>query len=654
MKKIEAINNAINEVKYISAKVISNAQSGHTGISLGAAKTLFTLYKDHLFFNPDKPDFYFRDRFVMSSGHGSALLYTVLKLFGYNYTNDDLKNFRKFGSKTPGHPELNKVFGIDCSTGPLGQGVANAVGLSIASNYLAAKFNKPGYSIFDNFVYCLCGDGDLMEGVALEAISLAGNLKLNNLILIYDKNNITLDGRLETSNSEDEKFKFYSQNWDIFEVPSPYGYEEISATIKVAKLKNSGKPKLIISSSIIGESSIYSDENLIHGSYLKDNELELLKDNLKVNINNFDFSTETKNIAKRTIDKNKEIYQEKIKQLNNYNLFYKDEYKQLFGDQTFDLEENIINFNEELSGRDASNKILNVLANNDFVVGGSADVASSTKAYIINGGYFNYKNYKGKNIRYGVREHAMSAISNGIALFGKLIPFASTFLSFSNYMYPAIRMTALMNLPVLYIFTHDSIIIGEDGPTHQPVEQLSQLRLIPNLNVYRPCCYKELFYCYKDFINNKKPTCLILNKEVMPALNVNDNVNKGIYCISKLTNNKPAIKIFATGYEIKLALETQEFLENNNIITEVYSAVNLTNFDNQPKTYKEDIFDNESLKVIIEAGSDVNWYKYISKNDVVICNNNYGISGSPKDVYKNFGFTTNNIIKQIYNAIENK
>lgn len=655
MKKIDVINNAINEIKYISAKEITNAKSGHTGISLGAAKTLFSLYKDHMFFNPDKPEFYFRDRFVMSSGHGSALLYTTLKLFGYNYTSEDLKNFRKLGSKTPGHPELNKIYGIDCSTGPLGQGVANAVGLSIASNYLASKFNKPGHNIFDNYVYCLCGDGDLMEGVALESISIAGNLKLNNLILIYDKNSITLDGRLEATNSEDEKFKFYSQNWDIFEVPAPYGYEEITATIKVAKLKNSGKPKLIISRSIIGESSIYSDKNTIHGTYLKDNELEILKDTLGVKINDFEFSEESKNIARRTIDKNKALYQEKVKQLNNYRLFYPDEYKQLFNERSYILDEKLFNFNEEISGRDASGKILNTIANtNDFIIGGSADVASSTKAYINNSGDFNYKNYKGRNIRYGVREHAMSAISNGITLFGKLIPFASTFLSFSNYMYPGIRMTCLMDLPILYILTHDSIIIGEDGPTHQPVEQLSQLRLIPNLNVYRPCCYKEVFYCYKEFFEIKKPTCLILNKETLPVIDVENNVDKGIYLISKASTNKPIIKIFASGYEVKLALETQQFLEQNNISTEVYSAVILSNFDKQPNEYKKEVFDNDSIKVIIEAGSELYWYKYVTEKDVVICNNNFGASGNPKEVYKKYGFTSTNIVRQIYNAIENK
>ena len=546
---MDIVTKSLNYLKALTAETISNAKSGHTGSALGASSIFLALFHNHLQFDNTGANWQNRDRFVLSAGHCSSLLYTTMHMFGYPITMDDLKSFRRYGSKTPGHPEFDVETGIETTTGPLGQGVANAVGLAIA----AEKMNAIAPNLFNNYTYCYAGDGCLMEGVANEACSLAGKLCLKNLILLYDDNAITLDGDKNISNTENTIKKFEAMGWDTIVVDKGNDYNECSKAI--AKAKSNRRPTIIIFRTIIGIGTSKQGSSAVHGYPLPEAELREFKLNLEVSEDFFipddvrAFCNEAVIKNNKLIEKWEQLFEqdkariEKIlKQNSRYNLT--------------DLCKKISTNNPEIAGRDAAHIILNELNELFPFFGGSADLASSTKAFIKDCPEYDDNLLEGNNIRFGVREHAMGSIANGIALYYKFLAFDSTFVSFSNYMIPSLRLRAMMQIPVLSIMTHDSINIGEDGPTHQPIEQIPQMRSIVGLTVFRPATIAEIMAGFKFFVTKKKPTVLALTKTKIsnPKYSTVDKAEKGGYVIFE-TETAPTVEIFATGTEVYLAID---------------------------------------------------------------------------------------------------
>lgn len=638
---------AINNIKTLALDMINEAKSGHPGIVLGAANIIYTLYSRHLNFNPNDPSWINRDRFVMSGGHGSALLYSTLFTFGYNYKIDDLKKFRKLNSKTPGHPELDVSLGIETTTGPLGQGIANAVGMAIAEKHLNSRFNN----MIDHYTYVLCGDGDLMEGISYEACSIAGNLGLNKLIILYDSNNITLD--FDTSNSFKENVidRFKAMNFNTIKVEKD-GIDEIDKAISLAK-KEKEKPTLIEIKTIIGKDSSLENTNKVHGNPLSEEDINKIKEKYGFNTNKFNVYDDVTSYTKYLIEKRiLNVY-------NEWNNTYKNipNIDQLTNKSLLIPFENItVSNNDVAAPRDISHKILNNFVKEEMLIlGGSADLSSSCKTNLDNFKVLTKENPTGKNILFGVREHAMAAILNGITLSG-IRCFASTFLAFSDYLKPALRMSAMMNLPVIYIFTHDSIMLGEDGKTHQPVEQLISLRSVPNLNVYRPCDAKEILGCYKEIISkNNNPSALILSKTKNAVLEeTNENlVEKGAYVlIEPKTNIKGTI--FATGDEVHLAVKIAKQLNKKNIGIRVVSVVCMEKFMNTNKEYKDSIMNNSGIKFAIEYGSSASWYQFDINLKNIFSIDTFGESGNAADIVKYFGLDYETILKKIEKAITEK
>lgn len=643
----------VNELRLMSASVISNAKSGHTGSSVGAVPILFALFKDHYFFNPNDSEFFARDRFVLSAGHVSALYYSLLNLFNMGVSDEDLTKFRKFGSKTPGHPEYKKTKFVEVSTGPLGQGVANAVGMAIGQSMVGARFNAQKANIIDNYTYCYCGDGCLEEGVAQEACSLAGALKLKKLILLYDSNNITIDGKVSLANTEDVSKKFKAMNWNVIKVKNGNSYFWCSRAI--AKAKRSSKPTIIIFNTTIGYGTSYAGTEKIHGIPLSDKELIEYKNDLLMP-NFTKFSQDVKDYCFRSIRYNK-ILLEKWKRM--YCLYEQThpelcrQFESFIGEKEIDvlklLKPDVLQ--EEMSGREANQLILKeLMARQPRFVGGTADLAPSVKAYVKEFGDYSRNNRRGRNIHFGIREHAMGAICNGLSLYLESPVFCSTFMAFSNYMIPPMRMSALMNLPVLYLFSHDSFKVGQDGPTHQPVEQLGQLRLIPNLNVFRPADTNELLHCYKLATDTEKPSAFALSRQKLPNVSYGaKNILKGGYVLS---GTKGDVSIFASGSEVSLALDVAKELKNLGIKCEVCSFPSLNIFEAQSDTYKNSVLNGSKHKVVIEASNDTHWYKYLNEKDLFIGVENFGESGNAEDLDRHFGFTTNLIVKKIKNLIK--
>lgn len=643
----------VNELRLMSASVISNAKSGHTGSSVGAVPILFALFKDHYFFNPNDSEFFARDRFVLSAGHVSALYYSLLNLFNMGVSDEDLTKFRKFGSKTPGHPEYKKTKFVEVSTGPLGQGVANAVGMAIGQSMVGARFNAQKANIIDNYTYCYCGDGCLEEGVAQEACSLAGALKLKKLILLYDSNNITIDGKVSLANTEDVSKKFKAMNWNVIKVKNGNSYFWCSRAI--AKAKRSSKPTIIIFNTTIGYGTSYAGTEKIHGIPLSDKELIEYKNDLLMP-NFTKFSQDVKDYCFRSIRYNK-ILLEKWKRM--YCLYEQThpelcrQFESFIGEKETDvlklLKPDVLQ--EEMSGREANQLILKeLMAKQPRFVGGTADLAPSVKAYVKEFGDYSRNNRRGRNIHFGIREHAMGAICNGLSLYLESPVFCSTFMAFSNYMIPPMRMSALMNLPVLYLFSHDSFKVGQDGPTHQPVEQLGQLRLIPNLNVFRPADTNELLHCYKLATDTEKPSAFALSRQKLPNVSYGaKNILKGGYVLS---GTKGDVSIFASGSEVSLALDVAKELKNLGIKCEVCSFPSLNIFEAQSDTYKNSVLNGSKHKVVIEASNDTHWYKYLNEKDLFIGVENFGESGNAEDLDRHFGFTTNLIVKKIKNLIK--
>lgn len=655
-------NQVINNIKSLGIDMINEVKSGHPGIVLGAAPILYTLYKNHLNINPSDPNWFNRDRFVMSAGHGSALLYSVLFMAGY-LELEDLKQFRKIHSRTPGHPELGITPGVDISTGPLGQGFASAVGMAIASKKLnqELRFPKKSFleaesSLIDHKVYVLCSDGDMMEGITSEAASIAGNLKLNNLIVLYDSNHISLDGTTKFTLKENILKKFEAMNWNTIYVKNGNDVSHINRAI--TKAKSSSKPTIIELNTIIGEGTELEGTSQIHGKPLSNVAIENLK--TKLNIPNTPFYVNSEA---------REYFQQKIAtHVNNaytiwsehYNTFMNqtnhEAYNFLFGkENSFNLLNYEFHFDfEKEATRVTNQEIMKVITQNlPNFIGGSADLSSATGTYLEEQKDITDQDYSGKNILFGVREQAMGAILNGISTY-HYRTFGSTFLSFSDYMKPSIRMSALMKLPVTYIFSHDSINIGEDGPTHQPIEQLASLRATPNLNVYRPCDANELIGSWNTILKEQStPNALILSRVDVPNLNISKKelVEKGAYIIFSERNQLQAILI-ATGTEVHTAIHiAYDLYQAYHIGIRVVSMPCMEKFLEQSKEYQEDILPTGYKKIVIESGSSFGWEKFVYNEKYLICLQNFGFSGSKDEVLKEMNFDYETIKNRVVNLL---
>lgn len=644
-KKIE--EKIIGEIKSLGLDMIEEAGSGHPGIVLGAAPILYTLYLNHLRFDASNPNFYNRDRFIMSAGHGSSLLYSILYFAGYDLSLDDLKAFRRLNSKTPGHPEYKKTPGVEMTTGPLGQGFATAVGYAIAEKHTEALINKKE-KVIDYNIYCLCGDGDLMEGVSYEAASLAGSLKLDNLIVLYDSNKITMDGKIDNVFDEDITKRFESMNWTVLTTSD----EPQDIDDAIIKAKEADKPTIIQVTTTIGKDSSLAGSNKSHSGCFDKEEISKIKTTLGVRDIPFTISNEAV-----------EEFRSYIKERNKDLVTNFDEIKEMLDEEEKSILNKLINpdksiklttldytkpdDNEELL-RISANKVLNSYSLiSPLIIGGNADTSSSTKIYLNELTSFTKDNYIGRNINFGVREHAMASIANGLALAGYR-PFVSTFLSFSDYLKPALRLTALMDLPVTYIFTHDSISIGQDGPTHQPVEQLVSLRAIPNMEVFRPADSNEVIGSFKTIYENNSPSSLIIGRDSIKILESTSisATSKGGYIVHNEERKLDGV-IIATGEEVTLALEVMQLLKEKGYDLRVVSMPSIERYNNLTKEEKEELLPLGVKKFVIEKGSSYSWYSFVYKDSYLFTLDKFGASGKTEEVNSFYGFTKEEISLKI-------
>ncbi len=644
-KKIE--EKIIGEIKSLGLDMIEEAGSGHPGIVLGAAPILYTLYLNHLRFDASNPNFYNRDRFIMSAGHGSSLLYSILYFAGYDLSLDDLKAFRRLNSKTPGHPEYRKTPGVEMTTGPLGQGFATAVGYAIAEKHTEALINKKE-KVIDYNIYCLCGDGDLMEGVSYEAASLAGSLKLDNLIVLYDSNKITMDGKIDNVFDEDITKRFESMNWTVLTTSD----EPQDIDDAIIKAKEADKPTIIQVATTIGKDSSLADSNKSHSGCFDKEEISKIKTTLGVRDIPFTISNEAV-----------EEFRSYIKERNKDLVTNFDEIKEMLDEEEMSILNKLINpdksiklttldytkpdDNEELL-RISAKKVLNSYSLiSPLIIGGNADTSSSTKIYLNELTPFTKDNYIGRNINFGVREHAMASIANGLALAGYR-PFVSTFLSFSDYLKPALRLTALMDLPVTYIFTHDSISIGQDGPTHQPVEQLVSLRAIPNMEVFRPADSNEVIGSFKTIYENNSPSSLIIGRgsiKILESTSISAT-SKGGYIVHNEERKLDGV-IIATGEEVTLALEVMQLLKEKGYDLRVVSMPSIERYNNLTKEEKEELLPLGVKKFVIEKGSSYSWYSFVYKDSYLFTLDKFGASGKTEEVNSFYGFTKEEISLKI-------
>ncbi|MDR2833121.1 MAG: transketolase [Streptococcaceae bacterium] len=654
---------SVNTIRTLSIDAIQKANSGHPGLPMGAAPMAYTLWSKFLNVNPKTGlNWTNRDRFILSAGHGSAMLYSLLHLSGYNVSMDDLKNFRQWGSKTPGHPEVHHTDGVEATTGPLGQGVANAVGMAMAEAHLAAVYNKPNFDIVNHYTYALNGDGDLMEGVAAEAISLAGHLKLNKLTLLYDSNDISLDGPTSKSFTEDIKMRFESMGWQHLLVKDGNDLETIEAAIKEAH-SETNKPTIIEIKTIIGFGAPNQGTSSVHGAPLG---VEGIKAATKVygwDYPEFTVPAEVQTRFDETIKARGEKAEAAWNELfAKYEVEYPElakQYVQAFNNELpANWEDNlpVYEVGSSSASRQTSKETIQVLsANIPSLWGGSADLSGSNNTMVAAEKDFEPGSLEGRNIWFGVREFAMGAAMNGITLHGGTRVYGGTFFVFSNYMLPAIRMAALQNLPTTYVLTHDSIAVGEDGPTHEPVEQLASLRSMPNLTVIRPADGNELVAAWKVAVSaTTRPTALILTRQNLPVLEgtkemAPTNLTKGAYVISPAQGEESGILV-ATGSEVKLAMDAQKELAAKGVFVRVVSMPSMDMFDMQSKEYKEEILPSALTKrVAIEAGTSFGWGKYVGLNGATITIDKWGASAPGDIIFKEYGFTVENVVKTFDN-----
>jgi transketolase len=649
---------SINTIRTLSIDSIEKANSGHPGITMGAAPMAYTLWAKEMNHNPKNPNWFNRDRFVLSAGHGSALLYSLLHLFGYDLSIEDLKNFRQWESKTPGHPEFGHTPGVDATTGPLGQGIAMAVGMAMAERHLADTYNKDYFRVVDHYTYSICGDGDLMEGVSAEAASLAGHLKLGRLVVLYDSNAISLDGDLNLSFSENVEDRFRAYGWQVLRVEDGNDTEAIQRAIQGAKADTT-RPTLIEVKTTIGYGSPNkSGSSASHGSPLGAEETKLTKANYEWNYEEpFFIPEEVTDHYAQFIEAGQEKEQAWNELFNAYKEAYPELAKALENAMTGVLpanwEEALPPFEAggKMATRASSGLVLNAIAKVvPQFIGGSADLAGSNKTIIS--GELNYAldGYAARNIWFGVREFAMGAALNGMALHGGVKVFGATFFVFSDYLRPAIRLAALMKLPVTYVFTHDSIAVGEDGPTHQPIEHLAALRAMPGLSVIRPADAKETAAAWRLAVESQdQPTALVLTRQDLPTLYadqavVYEGVKKGAYVISVAKDEAAGILI-ATGSEVSLALEAQKELEKEGIHVSVVSMPSWDRFEQQSKEYKESVLpSNLTARLAIELGSSFGWREYVGAQGEAITINHYGASAPANKLLDEYGFTVENVV----------
>ena len=637
--------NLSNAVRFLSIDAVEKANSGHPGMPMGMADVATVLFKDFLRFNPYNPSWLNRDRFVLSAGHGSMLLYSLLYLTGYKSVSlKDIKNFRQLNSICAGHPEYHPNTGIETTTGPLGQGISNAVGFAIAEEFLKNKFGK---EIFNHKTYVLAGDGCLMEGVSHEALSLAGHLKLKNLVMLFDNNSISIDGPTNLAVSDDYKKRFNSYGWDYIKID---GHNEKQIFNALKKVQNAKKPTVISCITTIGFGSPNkSGKSSAHGSPLGLDEINLVRKKLKWNYKPFEIPEEVlkdwKKIGYKG-KKNEEKWNKKYKKIKSkINKVFNSELKKIFKREKNKSIQNL----ESIATRKSSEKILNeIVKENKLIIGGSADLAGSNNTKTKNHRPIKKNDFKGNYIHYGVREHAMAGIMNGLALHSNIIPYGGTFLIFSDYCKPSIRLSALMGLRVIYVMTHDSIGLGEDGPTHQPVEQLSGLRSIPNLNILRPADTIETIECWQIALENKTtPSILTLTRQkVDPIRKKHSSDNKcsfGAYEVVRSAKDVDCT-IFASGSEVSLAIKVCHKLATEKIYSKVISVPCQELFDKQNNKYKKKILEETENKISIEAGTTDCWTKYIGSNGIAFGVNNFGKSAPYKDIFKDFKLTLEDIV----------
>lgn len=639
----------IDNIRVLGIDMINEAKSGHPGIVLGAAPIIATLYANHMKIDIENDKWVDRDRFVMSSGHGSALLYATLFMAGFDIPFDEIKKFRTLDSLTPGHPEYGVTKGVDVTTGPLGEGFATSVGMAISECYLRQYFGK---DVINHYTYVLCGDGDLMEGVSYEASSIAGNLGLNKLIVFYDSNNVTLDGALKTSFDENIKERFESMNWNYILVSDSEDLDSINEAIEKAKSDTNDKPTLIEIKTTIGKYSKNQGTSLVHGSPLDEDDIVSIKNTLGLREVPFAISLEAKDaMRERICERNKDcitVWNEKILSMDE-NLRRDFD---LYMNNKLPVKISNINYVYPTDGKDStrnvSGKIINSVAETyPFLLGGSADVSKSTMARINNTLDFSASTPNGRNINFGVRENAMASIANGMAL-SNITPFVSTFFAFSDFLKPGIRLSALMDLPVIYVFSHDSISVGEDGPTHEPVEQLAALRCMPNFDVYRPADANETIGAYKAVLELRKPAAIVLgrNKVTIDENTSSSDVIKGAYIVRKEKKDLEAV-IISSGEEVELAIKVYDALLEKGYSVRVVSMPSMSRFEKNEESYKREILPASVKTFVIEASSSISWYKYVKNDDYLFTIDTFGASGKRDDILRKYGFTVNKITKDI-------
>jgi len=655
-------NLSVNAIRVLSADAVQKANSGHPGLPLGAAAIGYELWANHLNHNPKNPSWENRDRFVLSGGHGSTLLYSLLHLFGYGLTLDDLKNFRQWGSKTPGHPEYGVTTGVEASTGPLGAGMAMAVGMAMAETHLAAKFNKEGYPVVDHYTYVLGGDGCMMEGINYEAFSLAGTLKLNKLIVLYDSNKISIEGNTDIAFTEDVPARFKAMGFKVLEVKDGNDISEIGKAIEEAK-ENKESPSFIKINTKIGFGSPKEGSADVHGAPLGADNIIAMKKTLgwpseepffvpdEVYEN---YKAKAENLAKKEEEWNKlfKDYCEKFPEMKTLWDEYKDETKacKLLDDEDF------WSYDEKADAtRNLSGKVLNKLsAKLPTLFGGSADLAPSNKSYVNGAGDYSAENYAGRNVHFGVRELAMTGIGNGLVLHG-LKAYVSTFFVFSDYVKPMARLASLMEIPLTFILTHDSIGVGEDGPTHEPIEQLAEFRAMPNFNVFRPADATETIAAWYSAVTSKEtPTALVLTRQNLPQLaGSSKEALKGGYVVADSSKETPDAIIIASGSEVSLSIEAKEALAKEGVDVRVVSMPCMDIFEKQSLEYKEKVLPKAvRARVAVEALSEFGWGKYVGLDGKTVCLDRFGASAPAGVLFKEFGFTVDNVVKAVKEVIK--
>ena len=658
MSKIEEM--AVNAIRVLSADAIQKAKSGHPGLPLGAAPAAYELWSRHMKHNPANPEWKNRDRFVLSGGHGSMLLYSLLHLFGYgNLSVDDIKNFRQLDSLTPGHPEYGHTVGIEATTGPLGQGMAMAVGMAMAEAHLAAVFNKDGFPVVDHYTYVLGGDGCMMEGISSECFSLAGTLGLSKLIVLYDSNNISIEGSTDIAFTEDVMKRFEAFGFQTIEVKDGNDLNAIGAAIEEAKADKE-RPSLIKINTLIGFGCpAKQGKASAHGEPLGEENVAALKENIGWPCSG-DFE-----VPKEVYDHYNELSEKLAQEEENWNKLF-DEYCEKYPEMKqkwdnyyngYDLSE-LFNSDEYWAKaekpeatRNTSGILLNLIKQHmPNLVGGSADLAPSNKTNMKDAGDFSRDNYAGSNFHFGVREQAMTAITNGIALHGGLRPFAATFFVFSDYTKPMARLTSIMKLPVIFVFTHDSIGVGEDGPTHEPVEQLAAFRSMPNFTVFRPCDRVETAAAWEYAIESESvPTGLVLTRQNLPQLKGSSKeALKGGYIIDDSNKAEPDAIIIASGSEVSIAIEAKKQLAGEGADVRVVSMPSMDVFEEQTEDYRNSVLPLSCRKrVAVEALSDFGWYRYVGLDGKVVSMKGFGASGPAEQLFEKFGFTPENVAEAV-------